>query len=62
MAGSLNLKKVEELRMKLADLISVIVYDYLWGLPLVVLILGTGVYITVRTGFFQFRCFGSLPS
>ena len=28
MAGSLNLKKVEELRMKLADLISVIVYDY----------------------------------
>ena len=58
MAGSLNLKKVEELRMKLADLISVIVYDYLWGLPLVVLILGTGVYITVRTGFFQFRCFG----
>ena len=44
--------------MKLADLISVIVYDYLWGLPLVVLILGTGVYITVRTGFFQFRCFG----
>lgn len=52
MAGSLNLKKVEELRMKLADLISVIVYDYLWGLPLVVLILGTGVYITVRTGFF----------
>ena len=59
MAGSLNLKKVEELRMKLADLISVIVYDYLWGLPLVVLILGTGVYITVRTGFFQFRCFGT---
>ena len=44
--------------MKLADLISVIVYDDLWGLPRVVLILGTGVYITVRTGFFQFRCFG----
>ena len=44
--------------MKLGDLISVIVYDYLWGIPLVVLILATGVYITVRTGFFQFRFFG----
>ena len=44
--------------MNLEELISVIIYDYLWGIPLVVLILATGVYITVRTGFFQFRYFG----
>ncbi|MCD8220649.1 MAG: amino acid carrier protein [Clostridiales bacterium] len=30
----------------------------LWGLPLIVLILGTGIYFTIRSGFFQFRHFG----
>ena len=28
-----------------------------WGLPLLILILGVGIYITVRTGFSQFRLF-----
>ena len=31
---------------------------WLWGLPLLITILVTGVYLTVRTGFFQFRHFG----
>lgn len=30
----------------------------LWGLPLIVLMIGTGLYFTVRSGFFQFRHFG----
>ena len=30
----------------------------LWGLPLIVLMLVTGLYFTVRSGFFQFRYFG----
>lgn len=32
----------------------------LWGLPLIALMLGTGVYFTVRSGFFQFRNFGHI--
>lgn len=30
----------------------------LWGLPLIVLMIVTGLYFTVRSGFFQFRYFG----
>ena len=30
----------------------------LWGLPLIVLMIVTGLYFTVRSGFFQFRFFG----
>lgn len=30
----------------------------LWGLPLIVLMIATGLYFTVRSGFFQFRYFG----
>lgn len=30
----------------------------LWGLPLIVLMIVTGLYFTVRSGFFQFRRFG----
>ena len=30
----------------------------LWGLPLIVLMIATGLYFTVRSGFFQFRRFG----
>ncbi|MEG1932602.1 MAG: alanine:cation symporter family protein, partial [Pygmaiobacter sp.] len=29
-----------------------------WGVPMMCLIVGTGVYFTVRTGFLQFRKFG----
>lgn len=44
--------------MSFEDLVSIVVYDYLWGTPLIVLILAAGFYITARTGFFQFRHFG----
>ena len=30
----------------------------LWGLPLIVLMVSTGLYFTIRSGFFQFRHFG----
>ncbi|MBQ8129837.1 MAG: sodium:alanine symporter family protein [Clostridia bacterium] len=32
----------------------------LWGLPLIVLMVATGLYFTVRSGFFQFRYFGRI--
>ncbi len=32
----------------------------LWGLPLIVLMVATGLYFTVRSGFFQFRHFGRI--
>lgn len=43
--------------MSFIDIVSIIVWDYLWGLPLVAIILGIGLYITVKTGFFQFTGF-----
>ena len=45
--------------MSLEDFMSVLIWDYMWGLPMVLLILATGFYITVRTGFFQIRGFGT---
>lgn len=33
---------------------------WLWGIPLIVLILGTGIYFTLATGFFQFTKFGMI--
>lgn len=27
--------------------------NFLWGLPIIVIILGTGAYFTIKTGFFQ---------
>lgn len=32
--------------------------DWMWGTPLIILILGTGIFFTVISGFFQFRHFG----
>ncbi len=32
--------------------------NIVWGLPLIVLLLFTGLYFTARTGFFQFKHFG----
>ena len=32
----------------------------LWGLPLIILMVVTGLYFTVRSGFFQFRYFGRI--
>ncbi len=39
-------------------LIEKIVWDILWGLPLIILILAVGIFFTFVTGFFQFRYFG----
>ena len=36
-------------------LIEKIVWEYLWGMPLILIILFVGAYFTVRSGFFQFR-------
>lgn len=43
--------------MNLVDMVTIVVYDYLWGLPLVFLILGAGIYLTLITGFFPIRFF-----
>ena len=34
--------------------------NFLYGLPLLIVILVTGIYLTLRTGFFQFRHFGHI--
>lgn len=44
--------------MSTVDLISVIVWDYMWGMPLVLVILSIGLYLSLRTGFFQITGFG----
>lgn len=36
-------------------LMEKIVWEYLWGMPLVLIILFTGIYFTIASGFFQFR-------
>lgn len=41
--------------MNLEKLIYTVVYDYLWGTPLIILVLATGLYFTLRSGFLQFR-------
>jgi alanine or glycine:cation symporter, AGCS family len=38
-------------------LIETIVWDWLWGLPLIITILATGIFLTLASGFFQFRFF-----
>lgn len=43
--------------MSIAGIVTIVVYDYLWGLPLVFLVLVAGAFLTVRTGFFQIRFF-----
>ena len=43
--------------MSFEELVTIVVYDYLWGLPLVLLVLFTGIYLTVRSKFFPFRHF-----
>ncbi|MEG1602599.1 MAG: amino acid carrier protein [Cloacibacillus sp.] len=44
--------------MSTVDLISLIVWDYMWGLPLVMVVLASGLYLSLRTGFFQITNFG----
>ena len=33
------------------------VENFLWGIPMMVMLLGTGLYLTLRSGFFQVRKF-----
>ena len=40
------------------EFLQVLVWDYMWGVPLVAVILGAGFWFTVKTGFFQFRFLG----
>lgn len=40
------------------DFVNWFAYDVLWGLPLIILMVGTGLYFTIRSGFFQFTHFG----
>lgn len=44
--------------MSFEDIVCVIVWDYMWGLPLIVIILATGAYLSAKTGFFQITGFG----
>ena len=41
---------------KLTEIVSVIT-GWIWGLPMIILLLGGGIFLTVRLGFFQFRYF-----
>lgn len=43
--------------MSIMELVEWLV-EQVWGTPLIVLVLGSGVYLTIRTGFFQFVSFG----
>lgn len=38
--------------------INDVINGFVWGVPMMLLIVGTGVYFTIRTGFLQFRKFG----
>lgn len=38
--------------------VEYIVWEILWGTPLIVTVLAIGIYLTLRTGFFQFRFVG----
>ena len=44
--------------MSITEIIEVIVYDYMWGTPMIIFILAAGLYFTFRSGLFQFRFFG----
>lgn len=43
--------------MGINEIIELIVYEYLWGLPLIVIVLVGGVYFTLGSGLMQFRFF-----
>ena len=43
--------------MNFEEIINIIVYDYMWGMPLIVFILASGAYLTIRSKGFQIRGF-----
>jgi len=44
--------------MSFMEWAEVIVWDYMWGTPMVVIVLAIGAFITIKSGFFQFRHLG----
>ncbi len=44
--------------LELITAVNTAVNNFVWGLPAIVLILGVGLYLTIRTKFFQIRKFG----
>lgn len=48
---------MEAILMKIEQ-INNVVHDFVWGPPMLVLLIFTGIYISIRTGFFQVRRFG----
>ena len=41
--------------MSIIETINGYINDFVWGVPCLVLLIGTGLYYTIRLGFFQFR-------
>lgn len=38
--------------------LEILVWDYLWGVPLVAVVLSAGILFTIGSGFFQFKYLG----
>ena len=44
--------------MELITNINNAINGFVWGLPMLVLLMGAGLFLSLRTGFVQFRKFG----
>lgn len=44
--------------MGIEQIIEIVVYDYLWGIPLILIVLAGGIYFTFASGIIQFKFFG----
>lgn len=44
--------------MGIEQIIEIVVYDYLWGIPLILIVLAGGIYLTFASGIIQFKFFG----
>ena len=53
-----RLKRGVEFMVDMVTSINSAINGFVWGVPMMILIVGTGVYLTVFTGFLQFRKFG----
>lgn len=53
-----RLKRGVEFMVDIVTSINSTINGFVWGVPMMILIVGTGVYLTVFTGFLQFRKFG----
>ena len=43
--------------MGIEQIIEIIVYEYLWGIPLIVIVLAGGIFFTFASGMIQFKFF-----